>query len=120
MENQTQSNDPSEVKTEAPKSKERIYYARAKGYQIANLVPEKWSGSRLIQREGSLRFEENQWVTSNPAEIKHIEESNGFANGDILLCKDMKEFYEIKESRRRIRQGIRTFKNEMIDRTRIE
>ena len=118
MENQAI--ETSEVKTETPKNEEKIYYAKAKRYQIANFVPEEWSGGRLVRREGSLQFEEHQLVTKDDAKIKHIEDSNGFANGDIILCKDMREFHQINDSKQRIRQGIRTYSNEMIDRTRIE
>lgn len=119
MEDKVQSSDPQDTETEVQNDK-RIYYARAERYQIANLVEEKWSGNRLVQREGPLRFEEHQFVTGKKNEIKHIEDSNGFLNGDIVLCKDMKEFYEIMQSKQRIRKGIRTFHNEMIERTRVE
>ena len=118
MDNQIQSSsDQSEVKTE---NKEKIYYSRAKQYRISNFVKEKWEGNRLVQREGPVRFYENSHITSDKAEIKHIEESSGFLNGDIILCETMKQLAELRAGNQVIRKNMRNFSDESIERVRVE
>ncbi len=115
MENQE--SNPSEVKTE---NKEKIYYSRAKQYRISNFIKERWEGSRMVQREGAIKFYENSHITSDEAEIEYIEKSNGFLNGDIILCETMKQLAELRAGNQVIRKNMRNFSDESIERVRIE
>lgn len=71
--------------------KEAIFWATAKGYSIANFVPERKEAGSLIQAEGSLDFVDHIRVTDDPKIIKFIENSNGFKAGAIRRVASLEE-----------------------------
>ncbi len=66
------------------------FFARASKYKVANWVKEiKGQNGNITQPESSLGFEDNLFITDDPAKIKHIRESKGFIDGHLKECNDL-------------------------------
>ncbi len=87
-ENQKVANEKAQEEVNA---KEVIFWAPAKGYQIANFRKEERSGGHIMQGEEPLQFRNHLHITTESEVVEFIEKSNGFKNGQIQRCKDMAE-----------------------------
>lgn len=79
--------------TEKPKDKpkEKIYWASASGYQLANFIKEKRDNNGgLVQPESPLRFSNHVLITSDPKKQAHVESSDAFGSL-IIECRDMQQ-----------------------------
>lgn len=65
-------------------SKERHYWAKPKGHQIANWHKEKKEAGVIASPEMPLRFSEHMRSTSDPKMIKFIEASTSFKDGKVV------------------------------------
>lgn len=80
------------TEVEKTESKEVVFWSRAQSCRIANFSEEVRDGSgRITKPEGSIRFFDNMYITSNPAEIAFIRGSTALENGDVRECKSVEE-----------------------------
>lgn len=69
-----------------------VYWAPAKGYQLANFITEKkGDGGAIIRPEMPLRFSNHVVSTDDQKKIAFIEASGAFGAGIIRKCKNMDE-----------------------------
>jgi hypothetical protein len=90
-----------------PENKRHIFWARARGYQLANFRPEKTEAGRVVQHEQPLVFVDHILVTDDPKKIKYIRKSNAFDSGAIKECETMEEAQRLSVAVGVIRQ-VRT------------
>ena len=69
----------------------KIFFSPASKHKVANFVKEKRQDGLIVQPEFSLGFEDNLFITDDPAKIKHIRESYSFKNGIVKECDSMEE-----------------------------
>ena len=77
-----------EVKPVIP-NKATIFVSRASKAQIANWIPEKFEGNRIVP-ERPIRFTDNMFVTDDKKKIKFIENSDAFKSGMVQKMEDEK------------------------------
>lgn len=65
-------------------NKERHFWAKAKGHQIANWIREKKDGGSIVQPEMPMRFSQHMKSTSDSKEIKFIKASVSFRDGQVI------------------------------------
>jgi hypothetical protein len=76
----------------SPEDKRRIFWARARGYQLANFRPEQRDGAgRVTQYEQPLVFTDHILVTDDPKKIKYIRGSKAFESGAIVEVDTIQE-----------------------------
>lgn len=84
-----------------------LYWAKARGAQLANFTPERKSDSGLImQPEVSIVFTEHIFATDDPKKIKYIEDSKAFRAGRIKRCEDEKEAAMFTAMHDKTREGV--------------
>jgi len=98
---------------EAKKTGEVIFFSKSAKCQLANFVPEKWDGGRVIQSEQSLEFSNNLYIAKTKKEINFIKGSKAFKMSHIEECKDMDE-WSAKMAARQMRKSIKTVESESV------
>lgn len=82
-----------------------VFYSKAIKARIANWKSEIRDGQgRITRPEASIRFFDNLYVTSNPAEIAFIRDSSALANGDVVECEGGGKETAIEQAQRLISQ----------------
>ena len=109
-----------EEAAEKTRSAERIFWHIASKGQIANWIPERIADSgKIIQWEGSLRFNEHICVTDDPKKIKFILASTSFQNSTVVECASMEEANALTAKQARMK-GTRTGVCENVSTERID
>lgn len=67
------------------------YWSKAEKHQIANFKKEKKEGGNIIQPETPLRFSNHYRFAEGEKEVKFVEESDSFKNGDVIKVASAKE-----------------------------
>ena len=78
----------------------RIYWANAKGMQIANFQRERKEYGQIVQPERPIRFVDHIYSTDVLEEIKYIEASNAFKAGVVIKCRDAIEAEKLSSKHR--------------------
>lgn len=100
--------------TKSVEKKMSHYWAKASGFQLDNLVPERKSDNGLIIQDAiALIFNEHIWVTDDPKEIKHIEASSAFRAKRIVKCANYNELIARTRMHDDARAGIVKVDNKM-------
>ena len=95
---------------EKPESnpEQAVFYSKAIRCRIANWKEEIRDGQgRITRPEASVRFYDNLYVTSNPAEIAFIRESSALANGDVVECESVAEAQKLIAQRAAVKYGAK-------------
>lgn len=100
----TKKEDFASTPSDEGRSESRIYWAKAKGYQIANFEPEKKQGGSIIKPERPLRFTDHIKMTSDKKEIAFIESSDAFISGAVVRVKTLEEAAALTSKQRAMRQ----------------
>ncbi len=98
--------------------KEKIYWAGAQTYQIANWRPEIKQNGNVVQMEGPLTIYGHVLQTSDPKKIRFIEKSGVLESGEIVLVETLEEA-NLKTARltAQRRQGLVKNDNVTIEKT---
>jgi hypothetical protein len=92
-----------------------VFWAPAKGYQIANFRPEKKNEHGGIETsEKSLRFSNHIFATADAEIIAFVTNSAAFRDGHVKKCADANEAKRLTDQHERMR-GVRTLNSESVE-----